>query len=171
MNAVPSRKCNTCERDLPLSAYQARTAMCRECRSSKDRGRVRHPLRRGRIFVQTRRTGQPKRPAPSRILDWKNHYIPVPESGCWLWLGRVVRTKYGKIWIDGTERMAHRVFYELHRGPIPDGIFVCHKCDTPLCVNPDHLFLGTPKENVADMIRKGRHRPWGKKPIDQRSSP
>jgi hypothetical protein len=86
-----------------------------------------------------------------------NNYIPVPESGCWLWLGAQGRRGYGLV---GNSRQkivrAHRLFYAFYKGEIPAGFFVCHKCDTPMCVNPDHLFVGSPADNVTDMIKKGR---------------
>lgn len=89
----------------------------------------------------------------------RENYVPVPESGCWLWLGNWTQNGYGAVkhsgrWLTG----AHRLFYELHRGEIPDGLLVCHKCDTPVCVNPDHLFLGTQSDNMRDKVRKGRHK-------------
>lgn len=87
----------------------------------------------------------------------KNNYTPIPESGCWIWTGNWNQTGYGSVkrrgkWVDA----AHRLFYKLHVGPIPDGLFVCHKCDVPACCNPDHLFLGTNSENQIDRHRKGR---------------
>ena len=80
------------------------------------------------------------------------HYLPVPESGCWLWLGKITPGGYG----SHKDRAAHRISYEAHVGPIPDGHLVCHKCDTRLCINPDHLFTGMYADNHDDMRRKGR---------------
>lgn len=80
------------------------------------------------------------------------HYEPVSESGCWLWLGKVTPGGYGTY----RDRAAHRISYEAHKGNIPEGHLVCHKCDTRLCINPDHLFLGLHADNHDDMRRKGR---------------
>ena len=81
-------------------------------------------------------------------------YIPEPNSGCWIWIGPSVGNGYGAF--CGT--YAHRVAWELAYDRTPEGLFVCHKCDAPPCVNPRHLFLGTAKDNQGDSVAKGRKR-------------
>lgn len=98
----------------------------------------------------------------ARKKTFEERYIPEPNSGCWLWIGGVDTKGYGRVSSSNTTEgpcLAHRASYELAHGPIPDGMFVCHKCDTPCCVNPSHLFLGTAKDNMQDMVRKGRKAP------------
>lgn len=93
--------------------------------------------------------------------------IPEPNSGCWIWIGAVFDDRgYGAIGHQGKTLRAHRASYLLHNGEIPDGMFVCHKCDLPSCVNPDHLFLGTHSENMRDSLSKGRHRTQDYKNIE-----
>lgn len=88
-------------------------------------------------------------------------YSAPADTGCILWAGTTVRYGYGAIYTraSGERRTvtAHRAAYMLANGPIPPGMHVCHKCDVPACVNPDHLFLGTAGDNLRDMVAKGRH--------------
>ncbi len=89
---------------------------------------------------------------------FEEKYIPITESGCWIWVGSLGTYGYGQISINNKPIGAHRVSYELYKGPIPKGMSVLHKCDILTCINPDHLFLGTQKDNVQDCINKGRDR-------------
>ena len=77
-------------------------------------------------------------------------------TGCWVWTGNVRNDGYGRTKFRGKDWGAHRLSFTVFRYPVPDGLFVCHTCDRPLCVNPDHLFLGTALDNNGDAKRKGR---------------
>ena len=102
-----------------------------------------------------------------RTLIDRIRQTPTPEArfwakvqktdGCWLWNGAHSPEGYGKLTIDRKQIRAHRYAYELTYGPIARGLLVCHRCDSPRCVRPDHLFLGTIEDNNKDMSRKGRY--------------
>ena len=85
----------------------------------------------------------------TRIERFHNRYIPVPESGCWLWLGSQLDERgYGKMKLNGKSILAHRYSYELHKGPIPLNLTIDHLCHVKQCVNPDHLEAVTSGENL-----------------------
>ena len=109
------------------------------------------------------RSTHPKPTMPARTSEeiFMSHVDKIDGDGCWIWTGsrRGVEVKnghYGGFWKDGKSVLAHRMSYELFVGPIPEGMFVLHKCDVPLCVKPEHLWLGTQAQNMQDAIRKGR---------------
>jgi hypothetical protein len=93
------------------------------------------------------------------LSRFESKHEAVTESGCWLWTGSKNNKGYGIFCPSKKHELAHRISWQIANGPIRDGLCVLHKCDTPSCVNPTHLFLGTRLENIRDMDRKGRRIP------------
>ena len=96
-------------------------------------------------------------------LDRKRFYDNVSlgfgEDACWTWVGGIsFLACRGVFWVDGRNRSASVVSYEIYYGRNTNGMLVCHTCDNPNCVNPNHLFLGTARDNTMDMISKKRHK-------------
>ncbi len=93
------------------------------------------------------------------IKRFEDKFERIPEAGCWIWTASVGPKGYGMFAHSHTDHdRSHRSAWRIYRGPIPDGMFVLHRCDVPSCVNPEHLFLGTHKDNMQDMVSKGRGR-------------
>lgn len=94
---------------------------------------------------------------------WNKVKIPTDPSYCWIWTAGKDKAGYGKFHFEGETNRAHRISWILVNGEIERSLCVCHKCDNRICVNPEHLFLGTISDNNFDMCSKGRdrHPRWG----------
>lgn len=91
------------------------------------------------------------------IDRFEQNYVPEPMSGCWLWLNSTSKTGHGSFRMNGKRPSAHSASYQLHKGTVPKGLCVRHRCDIPSCVNPDHLELGTWADNNRDRATRGGH--------------
>lgn len=101
-------------------------------------------------------------PFPTIIVndDQKRFWSKVEKTdGCWFWRGTVLTNGYGQFSTKARRWSAHRYSYRLDKSEIPRGLLVCHSCDIPTCVNPEHLWLGTTRDNAQDMVGKGRDKP------------
>lgn len=148
MTPAPNTTCDHC--GTPIHRYPSRLRRnkgkyCSRSCSSRANPTINPETGRGYMY----------RPLRERFME---KFEEDRDTGCWVWTGATNEAGYGAIWKDGDERAApaHRVAYEIFVGPIPEGLFVCHHCDNPPCVNPEHLFVGDAKDNADDMMAKGR---------------
>src|SRR6266853_2023399 len=144
----PTKVCKYCNKvftkdvDLSYKLWASRFLCSKICRTNYLTGRT-HKIHKLSISVYDRLM---------RYIDKNN------STGCWEWLGALSSRGYAKINVRDNNKLASRVMWSEINGKIPEGLFVCHSCDNPKCINPNHLWLGTAYDNVMDMYKKGRHK-------------
>lgn len=150
------KRCCHCRETKPLADFydnrnraDGKDIRCKRCHcasSSRNRDKRRESERfhNRRLFARS----------PQEYVETRS--VPEPNSGCWLWIGSLNRAGYGTGCVKSRALLAHRFSWTAYVGPIPDGMLICHKCDTPACVNPAHLFLGDHMDNMRDAAQKGR---------------
>lgn len=140
-------------REEPLKGWQKTTTATKFCEIEDCDDRLYARKMCAKHYARLLRKG----PLTKQTLEERLFaQVNKTEDGCWEWTGVCDSNGRGKMSIHNKERSTHRLSWELHNGPIPDGLLVCHKCDNPPCLRPDHLFLGTQKDNMQDAIKKGR---------------
>jgi hypothetical protein len=143
-------------REFGLTRERVRQIIAKQGAPSLTRERL---ANRKTASRQARAARKAARRAYRDSLEWIADRSDVDENGCWIWNRATYPYGYGHTARNRGNGYAHRVAWEIANGAtIPDGMCICHSCDVPSCVNPDHLFLGTHLDNVYDSIRKGRRR-------------